>query len=311
MRIGVDAMGGDFAPKAVVEGALLAKDLVGGDATIVLYGIGSEIEKLLPENSNNIEIVDCSEVIEMGDHPAEAFKKKPNSSIVTGFMHLAAGKIDGFASAGSTGAMMVGSMFVIKAIDGVERPTIATHYKAADGSKITLVDVGLNADCKAEVLAQYAVIGSIYAENICGVSNPRVALINIGSEEGKGNLTTKAAYELIKEQNRVNFVGNVEGGDIIRGGKADVVVCDGFVGNIVLKLLENLYETQKPQGVNLDYVDSMNYEEVGGTPVLGVNSTVVIGHGASSAKAVANMIEATRKAVKGQIVHKLKEAFSA
>ncbi len=308
MRIGVDAMGGDNAPKVVVEGALLAKDMVQDDSRIVLYGVKSQIEEFLPTDSG-IEIVDCSEVIEMGDHPAEAFKKKPNSSIVRGFMDLAQGNIDGFASAGSTGAMMVGSMYVIKVIEGITRPTIATHYLSKSGGLVTLLDVGLNADCKAEVMTQYATMGALYSESICGIENPKVALLNIGSEEGKGNLLAKATFDLLKEREDINFVGNIEGGDLLSGNKADVVLCDGFVGNILLKFLESLYETLKPEGVNLPYIDSMNYEVTGGTPVLGVNSTVVIGHGASSSKAICNMILATQKAIDSGIVKKLQKTF--
>ncbi len=308
MRIGIDAMGGDYAPSVVVEGALIAKGKIDSDVEIVLYGVKSEIQKYLPENSG-IEIVDCPETIEMGDHPAEAFKKKPNSSIVRGFMGLAGGKIDGFASAGSTGAMMVGSMYVIKAIEGITRPTIATHYLSTKGTPITLLDVGLNADCKPEVLAQYGSMGSIYAQQICGIENPRVALLNIGSEEGKGNLTAKATFELLKEVKDINFVGNIEGKHLLDGEVADVIICDGFIGNILLKLLESLYETLKPEGVNLPYIDSMNYEVVGGTPVLGINKTVVIGHGASSATAICNMVLATQKSVKSGIIEKFKQLF--
>ncbi len=310
MRIGVDAMGGDNAPEVVVRGALMAAELLDSGSSVVLYGIESEIAKYLPA-SHNLEIVNCSEVIEMGAHPAEAFKKKPDSSIVRGFMDLAHRKIDGFASAGSTGAMMVGSMYVIKAIEGVLRPTIATHFVSEKGGKVTLLDVGLNADCKPEVLAQYATIGSIYAENICGVQNPKVALLNIGSEEGKGNLLAKATYELIKNVEGINFVGNIEGKDILQGEKADVIVCDGFIGNIMLKFLESLYDNLAPHGVKLDSVDSMNYEVTGGTPVLGINSTAVIGHGASSELAICNMILATQKAISARLPEKFKAVFTA
>lgn len=309
MRIGVDAMGGDYAPEVVVRGAIKATELLKSGSEVVLYGIRSQIEEFLPQDSS-IEVVDCSEVIEMGAHPAEAFKKKSDSSIVRGFMDLAYGKIDGFASAGSTGAMMVGSMYVIKAVAGVARPTIATHFVSGTGRKVTLLDVGLNADSKPEVLAQNAIMGSIYAENICEIENPKVALLNIGEEEGKGNLTAKATYELLKELEGINFVGNIEGKDILAGEKADVIVCDGFIGNIMLKFLESLYDNLKPHGVNLESIDSMNYELTGGTPVLGINSTVVIGHGASSELAICNMILATQKAIDAKLPAKFKEVFS-
>ncbi len=306
MRIGIDAMGGDYAPKAVVEGAVLAQSKISADSTIVLYGKREDIEQYLPAQ-HSLEIVDCSEVIEMGDHPAEAFKKKPQSSIVQGFMHLAGGKIQGFASAGSTGAMMVGSMYVIKSIPGVIRPTIATHFVSTKGGLVTILDVGLNADCKPEVLAQYASMGSVYSREICGVENPRVALLNIGSEEGKGNLNAKATFPLLKEVEGINFFGNVEGKHIIDAEVADVIICDGYSGNILLKLLESLYDILKPDGVNLPYIDSMNYEVIGGTPVLGINSTVVIGHGASSPLAICNMVLATEKAVAKQLTEKYKQ----
>ncbi len=309
MKIGVDAMGGDYAPEAVVKGALLFEQNAPEGVEVVLYGMQQEISKYLPQDST-IEVVDCAEVIEMGDHPAEAFKSKPNSSIVKGFMHLAAGKIAGFASAGSTGAMMVGSMFVIKSVDGVQRPTIATHYLSVEGKPLTLLDVGLNADCKPEVLEQYATMGALYSEEICEVQTPRVALLNIGSEEGKGNLLAKATYEALKSNDKVNFVGNIEGKDLLSSEKWDVVVCDGFVGNILLKLLENLYDRLAPEGVDHPAINSMNYEVVGGTPVLGINSTVVIGHGASSPLAISNMIAATAKAAKSQMIEKLKAAFA-
>lgn len=312
MRIGVDAMGGDNAPKVVVRGAVEATGLLSSDSVIVLYGVRSEIEKYMPEGEvPGIEIVECSEVIEMGAHPAEAFTKKPDSSIVRGFMDLAKGKIDGFASAGSTGAMMVGSMYAIKVIEGIARPTIAAHYIGrVTGKKATIVDVGLNADSKPETLCENAIMGSIYSESICEVENPKVALLNIGSEEGKGNLMAKATYKLLKELKGINFVGNIEGKDMLAGEVADVVVCDGFIGNIMLKLMESMYDNLLADGIRLDYVDSMNYEITGGTPVLGINSTVVIGHGASSQRAIVNMILATQKAISAGLPAKFRKAFN-
>lgn len=309
MRIGIDAMGGDFAPKVVVQGAIDALGSIAVGSEIVLFGDKNQIEPLLPKNSS-ISVVHTTQVIEMCDHPAQAFQSKTDSSITVGFGHLASGAIDGFASAGSTGAMMVGSMFMIKAIEGVSRPTIATHFTGTKGTPITLLDVGLNSDCKPEVLAQYGVMGSIYARQVCGIQNPRVALLNIGSEDSKGNLVSKATFPLLKEIDSINFVGNVEGKHILDSDVADVIVCDGFVGNILLKMLESLYETLSPEGVNLPYINSMNYEMIGGTPVLGINSTVVIGHGASSALAIKNMILATEKAINADLVNKFRSAFS-
>ncbi|MEG0467545.1 MAG: phosphate acyltransferase PlsX [Mucinivorans sp.] len=310
MRIGIDAMGGDFAPEVVVRGAIDALDAVGVDSQIVLYGNKELIEPLLPVGCA-IEIVHTTQVISMSDHPAQAFQQKTDSSITRGFAHLAAGRIDGFASAGSTGAMMVGSMFLIKAIQGVARPTIATHFASTKGTPVTILDVGLNSDCKPEVLAQYAVMGSIYAQQVCGIANPRVALLNIGSEPTKGNLVSKATFPLLQALSSINFVGNVEGKHILDAQVADVIVCDGFMGNVLLKMLESIYDTLAPQGVDLPYINSMNYEITGGTPVLGINSTVVIGHGASSVLAIKNMILATEKAIRADLVNKFKSAFSA
>lgn len=309
MRIGIDAMGGDYAPETVVQGAIDALGFLAEGSVIVLFGDRSQIEPLLPANSP-IEVVHTTEVIAMCDHPAQSFQSKTDSSITVGFSHLSKGAIDGFASAGSTGAMMVGSMFMIKAIPGIMRPTIATHFTGTKGVPITVLDIGLNSDCKPEVLAQYGVLGSIYSREVCGIENPRVALLNIGSEDSKGNLTSKAAFGLLKQVDSINFVGNVEGKHLLDSDVADVIICDGFVGNILLKLLESLYETLKPEGVDLPYINSMNYEMIGGTPVLGINSTVVIGHGASSPLAIKNMILATEKAIEADLVSKFKATFA-
>lgn len=190
IKIGVDAMGGDFAPEAAVKGAVMAVEAIGNENRIVLFGDEKQIREILnAENSpaERFDIVHTTEVIEMGDHPAKAFQQKSDSSIVVGFSHLAQGRINGFASAGSTGAMMVGSMQVIKPIEGVIRPTISTEIPTITGGRALLLDVGLNVDCKPEVLEQYGLIGSIYAEAVLGIERPRVAVLNIGEEETKGN----------------------------------------------------------------------------------------------------------------------------
>ena len=232
--------------------------------------------------ADRFDIVATTEVIEMGDHPAKAFQAKADSSITVGFGYLAKGAIDGFASAGSTGAMMVGSMYAVKPIEGVIRPTISSIIPTVTGHPALLLDVGLNVDCKPEVLAQYGLIGSIYAEAVLGIRKPRVAVLNIGEEETKGNTQSKATYELLKADDRIDFVGNVEASYLFTGKVADVVVCDGFVGNTVLKMAEGLYHINKKLGGGNAFWDAMNYENVGGTPVLGVNAPVVIGHGISS-----------------------------
>lgn len=313
MRIGLDAMGGDFAPRVTVEGAAAALEFMAADTTIVLFGDRDQIMSYMPSDKvgdARLEIVHTSEVIEMGDHPAKAFQQKADSSITVGFMHLHKGLIDGFASAGSTGAMMVGSMFTVKQIEGIIRPTIATHIKTPTGGRVTLLDVGLNSDCKPEVLYQYGIIGSIYCRGVLGVENPRVALLNIGSEPEKGNILCKATYPLMENSTEFNFVGNVEGNDIFEGSKADIVVCDGFTGNVVIKMAESIYEIFKKQGSDTSLVEGFNYEQVGGTPILGINSNVIIGHGCSTAEAIKNMVRETERTVKADLISKFKTAFA-
>lgn len=315
IRVGLDTMGGDFAPEAAVKGAIMALDAVGADCRIVLFGDEVRIREVLQEEGCNVEkfdIVATSEVIEMGEHPVRAFQQKSDSSIVVGFRHLAIGKIDGFASAGSTGAMMVGSTQVIRVIDRVLRPAISIVVPTVTGTPVILLDVGLNVDCKADVLEQYALIGSIYAKSVLGMENPRVALLNIGVEASKGNLQVKAAHELMQVGNdtgRYNFVGNVEASHIFTSEVADVVVCDGFVGNTVLKLAEGLYSINNKVGKRCSFWEGMNYENRGGTPVLGINAPVIIGHGKSTALAIKNMILSTEHAIRADIVERLREAF--
>lgn len=306
-------MGGDYAPDAIVKGAIEASRELPEGSRIVLFGDKPAIESILSAEGvppGVFDIVHTTEVIGMNDHPAHAFLKKTDSSVVVGFRHLKEGRIDGFASAGSTGAMMVGCMQVIKQIDGVIRPTISAHIKTSNGKSFLLLDVGLNVDCKPDVLYQYGVIGSVYAKSVMKIENPRVALLNIGEEKEKGNIATKAAYELMEQGGQFNFVGNVEPKYIFTGENADVVVCDGFVGNVILKQAEGFYEIAKSQGVRNKYIDKLNYEEVGGTAVLGVNGIVMVGHGCSGPLAIKNMIIQTEKAIKAGLVEKLREIFN-
>ena len=305
-------MGGDYAPEAAVKGAVMALDAIGPDSRIVLFGDEAKVKAVLAAEgcpAERFDIVATTEVIEMGDHPAKAFQAKADSSITVGFGYLAKGAIDGFASAGSTGAMMVGSMYAVKPIEGVIRPTISSIIPTVTGHPALLLDVGLNVDCKPEVLAQYGLIGSIYAEAVLGIRKPRVAVLNIGEEETKGNTQPKATYELLKADGRIDFVGNVEASYLFTGKVADVVVCDGFVGNTVLKMAEGLYHINKKLGGGNAFWDAMNYENVGGTPVLGVNAPVVIGHGISSPKAIRSMILSTERCITADLTAKLQRAF--
>lgn len=312
LRIGVDAMGGDYAPEAAVKGAVMAAREIGSESRIVLFGDKERIEAILASEgvgSEGFDIVPTTEVITMSDHPAQTFIKKPDSSIAVGFGWLKAGKIDGFASAGSTGAMLVGSMYTVKPIEGVIRPAISSVIPLVGGGSAIVLDVGLNVDCKPEVLCQYGIIGSIYAQGVLGLESPRVALLNIGEEKEKGNQLTKAAYEMMSECGMFNFVGNIEAKYLFTGQIADVVVCDGFIGNTVLKEAEGFYEAASKAGLCNEFIRRMNYEYVGGTPVLGIDSTVIIGHGCSTPLAIKNMILQTERTVKADVGNKLKAIF--
>jgi glycerol-3-phosphate acyltransferase PlsX len=311
VRIGLDVMGGDFAPDATLSGAILTLNQIKDDDKIFLIGDQGIIEAYLNKtkiHSKNFEIVHASDVIEMGEHPARAFNQKPRSSISLGFQLLEQGKIDGFASAGSTGAMMVGAMITVKAIQGVIRPTIASPLPKLNGGYTILLDVGLNSDCKPDVLYQYGILGSLYAEFVYNINNPKVALLNIGSESEKGNLLTKATYQLMHKTKDFNFIGNIEGNELF-DDKSDVVICDGFVGNVVLKEAEAFYYLVKKRKMEDDYFSRFNFENYGGTPVLGINSTVIIGHGISNNIAIKNMILLTKSVIEANLPAKIKEYF--
>ena len=301
MRIGIDAMGGDFAPEVVVKGAIMALDSIASDTTIVLFGEPTILETLLNNegcNSSRIEIVATEDVIEMDEHAVKAFRQKSNSSIVVGFQHLAEKRIDAFASAGSTGAMMVGAMQLKREGTDVERPAIASVIPSITGASVVLLDLGLNVDCKPAVLNHYAKLGSEFATRELGVKRPRVALLNIGKEATKGNLQVRSAYKIMQtagEEGEYNFVGNIEASHLFTAEVADVVVCDGFVGNVILKLMEGLYTINRNCGTTNSFWEGMDYEVRGGSPILGIDAPVVIGHGRSTATAICNMILTTER----------------
>ncbi len=306
-------MGGDFAPDACIDGAILALDKMNTDDAIVLIGSRQLILNELSKRKCNPEafvIVDAPEVIQMNDHPAKAFQQKQNSSLVTGYKLLRTKEIDGFASAGNTGAMMVGAMKAIKPIPGVLRPAIASFVPTTNGKQNILLDVGLNPDSKPDVLYQYGILGSIFYQFIFGVENPKVSLLNIGKEEGKGNLISKSAFDLMKDNPDFNFVGNIEGHELFDTEVTDVIVADGFVGNILLKQTESFYALLKNRDVEDDYFERFNYEIYGGTPILGINENVVIGHGISNARAISNMIMQTRKMVNAKLSLRIKDFFN-
>lgn len=305
-------MGGDFAPEAVVLGAIEAQGELADHARVVLIGDQSQARAILENQKHDpaqFEIVHASEAIGMGEYPAKAFARKPNSSIAIGFGLLRAGKIHGFASAGNTGAMLVGAMYTVKSIPGVIRPAIAANVPRPEEQTGILLDVGLNPDCKPDVLYQYGILGSYYAQRVYNIEKPRVALLNIGSEEEKGNLLTKAAYEAMKDSSDFNFVGNIESNEIFDSKKADVIVCDGFVGNVVLKEAESFYSLVQKRRIKDDFFEQFNFERYGGTPILGINSPVVIAHGVSKQLAVKNMILHTKEVIEAKLHDKFKEIF--
>jgi len=306
-------MGGDFAPEAAVKGAILANRELEPNQRIVLFGDKERIQDLISQNSgsiNDFDIVHCTEVIGMGENPAKTFSKKADSSITVGFNWLAQNKIDGFASAGNTGAMLVGTMYSVKSVPGIIRPAIASYIPVSENKFNLLLDVGINPDCRPDVLYQYGILGSLYAKLIFNIDNPRVGLLNIGEEEEKGNMVTKSTFELMKGSNDYTFVGNVEGNMLFNDEKADVVVCDGFVGNVILKEAEAFYHILKKRKITDPFFERFNFENYGGTPVLGVNAPVIIGHGVSNDKAIMNMILQTRTVISTNLCDKIKEAFS-
>ncbi|MDR1997947.1 MAG: phosphate acyltransferase PlsX [Candidatus Margulisbacteria bacterium] len=330
MRIVLDAMGGDYAPAEVVKGAVeAAKD---ESLTIVLVGdqakVGLELRKY--PKKNNIETVHASEDISMSEHPVEAVRTKKDSSLNVGMRLVKEGRADALVSAGNTGAVMAAALFGLGRIKGIERPAICGAFPSVRGH-VVVVDIGANADCRPAHLVQFAYMGRAYVEKVVGVENPRIGLLNIGEEDTKGNELTIAAHKLLRNEviNGLNFVGNIEGKDILEN-EADVVVCDGFVGNVVLKFAEGLIFSMtkllKQQflrfwpaliGVILQ-IPALNslktkidYSEHGGAPLLGVNGVVIITHGRAKARTIKNALKAAATAVKQNLIEALSLIKSA
>lgn len=311
MKIGLDIMGGDYAPKATVLGAIEAYSHLKSNQQLILIGNKDLITPILQEqnfNPDHFQYIHTEEVIGMGEHPTKAIVQKPNASISLGFRLLKEGSIDAFSSAGNTGAMLVGSMFSVKTIPGVIRPAIASIAPKIKGGYGIMLDVGANADCKPDNLLQFGILGSIYAEHMYSVKNAKVGLMNIGEEEEKGNLLSQAAYTLMKDTQLINFIGNIEGRDLFNE-KADVIVCDGFTGNVMLKLAESFYVLSLKKGFKDEFIARLNYEEIGGSPILGINSPVIIGHGISSPKAIRNMVLMSRDMIETGLIDKFRSAF--
>jgi len=311
VKIGLDIMGGDHAPHSTLHGALLASEQLGADEKIVLIGDSNVAKEILQQNNAELalfEFIHADDQIAMNEHATKAIRKKPNNSISVGFEALKNGEIDVFSSAGNSGAMLVGSMFSVGPIKGVIRPCITSVLPKENGSVGLILDVGVNADCKPDVLFQFAILGSLFAENVYGLKNPKVGLLNIGEEKGKGNLLTQAAYHLLEDNDDINFIGNVEGRDLFNE-KADVIVCDGFTGNVVLKQAESFFTILAKRNLLDNYFKRFNYENYGGTPVLGVSGNVLIGHGISNDKAIKNMILLGKDLIHSNLTKKIKTAF--
>jgi glycerol-3-phosphate acyltransferase PlsX len=312
MRIGLDVMGGDFAPESIIEGAVDSLQFLSENENLILIGEETAILRKLHEmqiNPSLFEIIHTTQVIEMADHPAKAFSQKKDSSIAVGYGMLKDGTLDGFCSAGNTGAMLVGASYTVNMIPGVLRPALVTVLPCVDNRESVILDVGLNPDCKPDVFLQYGILGSIYAKYVLGIDNPTVGLLNIGEEESKGTPAVKAAYELMKDYPGLNFVGNIEGNALFRESMTDVIVCDGFVGNVILKMGEAFYHLYKSRNLKDAYFDRLDWENIGGSPIVGINANVVIGHGISNRKAIMNMILQTRNVVHANLAQKIKEAI--
>ncbi len=282
-------MGGDQVPHAPLEGVYLYLQS-NQDAHIYLYGSAEALEQV-DQYADRITKVHCSQLIEMNENPTSAFKAKQDSTIVRGIKDLHAGEIDAYSSAGNTGAMLVTSVFTFQRDLLNIRPTIASPMPRIDGDGYNfLLDVGLNTDCKPEHLVEFARLGTKFIQNKYGIDTPEVGLLNIGEEETKGNLLTKEAYKLLQAESGVNFIGNIEGRDVFLD-QARIIICDGFVGNVILKLSESIYTLfHDNRGVQDDFLYQFNYELYGGTPILGIPKPVIIGHGNSSALAYKEML---------------------
>src|ERR1035438_10533080 len=324
--IAVDAMGGDHAPKAEVEGAIRA--VRGLDVKVVLVGQEGVIRQELAQYEDYrdlpIEIAHAPDVVTMEDSAARAVRKKPNSSLRVASRMVKNGLAHGLVSAGNTGAVMATAKIVQGVVPGVDRPALAGIFPSVEGSPVVVVDVGANVDCSPRMLAQFAVMGEMYSRIILRRPKPRVGLLSIGEEEHKGNDLTRAAMPLLKALN-LNFIGNVEGGDIY-GGKVDVIVCDGFIGNVALKVSEGLGEMVKhllqesleatiagkigyviAKAAFTDFKKRVDYSEYGGAALLGVRGMCVICHGRSNANAVKNAIRVAAEFSGGNVNQRIEE----
>jgi phosphate acyltransferase len=311
MKIGLDIMGGDYAPKAAVLGAIEAHKALSGHQLVLIGDKDAALQILSEANysPDHFEFVHTTEVIGMGEHPTKAIAQKPGSSIALGFRLLKDGEIQAFSSAGNTGAMLVGSVFSVRTIPGIQRPAMTSIVPQLNGGKSVLLDVGANADCKPDMLLQFAILGKLYAEHVYKISDPRVALVNIGEEAEKGNILTQATYPLMKDSGQFNFTGNIETRHLF-DSEADVFVADGYTGNIIIKLAESFYVVSLKKRIKDEFFDRFNYEQYGGSPILGVNGSVVVGHGISNPEAIKNMVLLSKDVYESGLIDEIRKAFA-
>jgi len=313
MKIALDAMGGDFAPQAAVDGAVLAAQQLAGKAQIVLIGQEEAVQPLLRQYgaaADSLIFVPATQVIGMGEHPAKAYQQKQDSSIAVGYRMLHNGEVETFCSAGSTGAMLVGAMFSVKAVPGVLRPAIANFVPKLSGGYGIFLDVGANAECKPEMLEQFGELGSLYAQYVLGITTPKVGLMNLGEEEGKGTALLQAAHQLLKVNPHIQFIGNIEGRDLFND-KADVIVCDGYTGNVMLKMAESIYDILAERHIVDPFFEKFNYEAAGGSPILGINDNAIIGHGVSTPTAICSMLLQSYQMAESGISDQIKATFKS
>lgn len=309
MKIGIDAMGGDFAPEECVKAVVTEANREDNELNFFLFGEEDSLKPYVTElNHPNISIIYTGESIGMAEHATKAVVSKKDSSINVGMHYLSEDKIDAFMSAGNTGAMMVSALYQVKTIPGIDRPALSSVLPQQSGITGVLLDVGANSDLKPETLAKFAVLGSEYAKAVYGIKNPRVGLVNIGAEEEKGNILTKATFPLLKEKKGINFIGNVEGRDLFND-LVDVAVCDGFTGNVIVKTCEGFFYNLLKRGVKDDFLTKFNFEHYGGTPILGVKKPVIIGHGITKEKTFLNMIKLSKNVVESDLISKIEQSF--
>jgi glycerol-3-phosphate acyltransferase PlsX len=328
VRVALDAMGGDRGPEVNVEGAVTAAREYG--ATVILVGVEEEVRRHLRQHDTHglpLTVRHAPEVVEMGESPMAALRRKKHSSIRIGLELVKRGEADAFVSAGNTGAVMATALVVLGPLPGVERPAIAVVVPTLTGRAV-LLDVGANVDCKARHLVQFAIMGNVYARDFLGLPRPRVGLLSIGEEESKGNELTREAFKELEDEGSLNFIGNVEGRDVFNG-TSDVIVCDGFAGNVALKISESVLETmfhllREELGKDLRgragsllllpafkrFKRRVDPSEYGGAPLLGVNGVCVISHGRSTGKAIKNAIRATGECVANKVISHIREGIA-